>query len=646
IFKMPSCENCGEEQFDEHDGLYFCSNCNTQSQDVREELQDEDVVMSTYNKSLAIASARERKKADLVDLGRPWSTHEGFLIILREQVKGLISKGLPSELKEIVFHLWKLYLSKLGVAFCSEDTENITMKFYPRHRDLEMGSIENPIVPATRWNETYKKNRKPVDRTSEMDQHKDKTNNETQVDSDNDSSSSEEGFVEEDRGYKTAYKSAERVTMNTTLALCFLGTQYASCLVTPSDIIRWCHDGSLLYLNAAQCFPEDMKLQNYDVRTFSKNVIPSGETLCRVVGRLAVYLGLDNFPPFDFHSLVSSYIIHLGLPGELHSLVWNMIRSHPPRTQYRPTKEQHCFPSYDILAMAYIVVQLKLLFGLNDVTESLLSELAEKVNQRLKGEQRLFVWRNWFSYIKQNKCRFFQKTDCNKSNKPNMAQMLNKLEAQADIKYSVVREKKQTDKRKENRAILQQQFYVSDDAVENTSENAAQDFSGHTLKFITEKSDFVNDLDGNGLSNYTLFTDSSSVSDSDSDDSDDDVVTCLSTPLKRRCIISSTISNRESNEAEKQHPTTKQLRKDINSILEKLDDATENYIVYEDDMEFHNSYESLLEIFCCYLGLKDISRLHSKVKEVENIYLTRKEELLKMKLRNSTLLKYRDFCLT
>lgn len=55
--------------------------------------------------------------------------------------------------------------------------------------------------------------------------------------------------------------------------------------------------------------------------------------------------------------------------GELHAIIQHLMQTNPPDVEYASSK--HIVSSFDssLIAMAYIVLVLKLFFGLNDQVE-------------------------------------------------------------------------------------------------------------------------------------------------------------------------------------------------------------------------------------------------------------------------------------
>ncbi|XP_064630588.1 uncharacterized protein LOC135489255 isoform X2 [Lineus longissimus] len=161
---MPACEVCGEEDYECYDGCYYCVHCHTQSQKIHELDQEEDFLEGAFSQGLSIRMPKKttedselnlKKKRKQVDGGRPWTSDEGFQLILREQVKSLIKMGADPVLKDVVFKFWTLYLSRLGMAFSDQERSRaLFTKTYPLTRDIYVPTAENPTVPEVRWLKT------------------------------------------------------------------------------------------------------------------------------------------------------------------------------------------------------------------------------------------------------------------------------------------------------------------------------------------------------------------------------------------------------------------------------------------------------------------------------------------------------------
>lgn len=75
-----------------------------------------------------------KKRPTSQDTGYPWSSYEGFNLILLEQCKFLVNDlGLSSDIYKVVLALWVSYLKKTEVAFISSD---VKLSLGATHRDI------------------------------------------------------------------------------------------------------------------------------------------------------------------------------------------------------------------------------------------------------------------------------------------------------------------------------------------------------------------------------------------------------------------------------------------------------------------------------------------------------------------------------
>ena len=69
----------------------------------------------------------------------------------------------------------------------------------------------------------------------------------------------------------------------------------------------------------------------------------------------------------------------LSLVEGLISYAERMMAMSPPKMPF--DEKTACFPNYEGRAMAFIIVVMKMLFGLDDITEYQISRVAEKINR-------------------------------------------------------------------------------------------------------------------------------------------------------------------------------------------------------------------------------------------------------------------------
>lgn len=104
-----ACNVCGGTNFFIEAGHYYCSECQTQSQDVREQVFD---VPEETTAARPTSSKKIRKKKKAEDQLTSWECYNYILLGL---VNELIELGANSKLKRVVHILWFKYLIKLNV---------------------------------------------------------------------------------------------------------------------------------------------------------------------------------------------------------------------------------------------------------------------------------------------------------------------------------------------------------------------------------------------------------------------------------------------------------------------------------------------------------------------------------------------------
>lgn len=95
------------------------------------------------------------------------------------------------------------------------------------------------------------------------------------------------------------------------------------------------------------------------------------------VASIGGLLGVDSFPTPDVLALARRYVGELQLPTELNVYVERLVAS----SSGGIGDEGESFLNYEGLAMAYVVMAIKLLFGLDGETEHRISDVAKEINR-------------------------------------------------------------------------------------------------------------------------------------------------------------------------------------------------------------------------------------------------------------------------
>nr|CAD7453303.1 unnamed protein product [Timema tahoe] len=300
-----------------------------------------------------------------------WTTWEGYNFILKGLVDELISCGAPPNLKTVVLQLWVMYLKRLRIAFFSKKKDALPqLGFHYHAKDAQL--IHG--ISKNRLRRKKPRKRKPVEAVSEKSDSANEFSDKDARSSDGDKSLASNVSIKN-------VKSKSDI---------FLG-----------DILRWITEGVLSYHNVSHFFPNLYHIKGMDGLIFGPIVKEPTHFSLRVIGaKMAELIAVTTVPPPDILALVRRYILELQLPDQLLTYVKRLFAVSVPVLKFNTT----CIPNYEARAMAFIIVVLKLLLGLDGVTEHRISVTAGKINMLLGTEEPLlFVWDDWVKYIECRK---------------------------------------------------------------------------------------------------------------------------------------------------------------------------------------------------------------------------------------------------
>ncbi|XP_076341704.1 TATA box-binding protein-associated factor RNA polymerase I subunit B-like [Tachypleus tridentatus] len=202
------------------------------------------------------------------------------------------------------------------------------------------------------------------------------------------------------------------MTVRKTLCFCYLGLLLLRESILLSDLLRWCKVGILPLLDAGNCLPPSMKLQAIDIPAFQIQELPYPSYIDLETGKLAHYLGVSTIPPQQLEPIVARHLKELNLPSEILLLVKCLLDIFPPHLQWdfsdvalkvkadeRHNLESLSIPPFEARAVAYVIVALKLLFGIDGTTEREISSHLKKISKFLPTGVNLFSFADWMQYI-------------------------------------------------------------------------------------------------------------------------------------------------------------------------------------------------------------------------------------------------------
>ncbi|XP_074641985.1 TATA box-binding protein-associated factor RNA polymerase I subunit B-like [Tubulanus polymorphus] len=722
-----ACILCGANDFECFDGFFYCVQCQTQSQDYRhEEFDIEDI-----NWQGRVRANRRIKKCKMkVNIGRPWTTIEVFQIILKEQVKALIKLGADKSLDDVVWRLWRRYLSKSKIAF-SPEIEETPETDYPRIRDILKWRSEEKVPDIRRLatmscKETKANTEKIKDVNipglprleegmannseddifrvddEEDDDNEDKEEMEGHLDINQDDlqkilkvKRDQTKFVEvkTERGSRKLglvrnarneiRDNIKRMNMIKTLAFCKLGLIYTNNLVMMADIIRWTREHLLPFLNVSTILPEDIVVRGLDSSTFfSQQEVPPIENLCETTGKLVEFLDIDKVPAVEISKIIGKYGIEMALPSDIIGMAQNFLLILQPNDSYEPhptgSPRYQPYPLYEAQAIAYIIITLKLLFGVNDHSERELSNYGRNLQNLLSDntKHRLFIWDEWALFM-EKRLRNFQSQVCPHS----IESLKDGIDVKACMRHycklatckgraaSVPEELKckgpmryRTDVQEslvETFQTLLQFVYSNSEHVPDASsdseffdkfvpitskaDGSSLHFSSMSIQYLIDK-DFINCLGKDDICNV-FWEEVPGECDGakksfESDDSDADQLDEISSPLrmaevfgksrKRKRVLDLITKNIKK---KKTAALTTEQMKIVEDLQFSVCRAYQNYSVYtleSNEPSWHLSYDWLLNI-CSYITETPKTRIHKEVAKLELVHILDKGSLTENK---------------
>ncbi|XP_077266649.1 TATA box-binding protein-associated factor RNA polymerase I subunit B isoform X2 [Temnothorax americanus] len=447
--KMLECGVCGCSDFYKASGYFFCTTCQTQSQDVGQEVELE---LPIENTTRLRKTKIHRAKSDKTDEALGWTSWELYNFVLIGLTNELIELGISADIKITVLQLWARYLGKLEIAFVSTKKKPIP-KLARRFRKRDAEIIYGKVLSQKRARKRRKTGSSLADSTAstypteETSLRELNRNKKLMITADYDrfmrSQTGSEGDVlgTFSQSACSAHSSAGQSCESTSTRIQFnssakeetsriknmakrvprhkrnkykqshVTTRYKTGpgLITPTKL--WAilylalrihnqdiHLGDMIRLD--RLVPPEVSLTRSDMNFLSRAMDVTHKGMRRIIGRMAKFLGVTKIICPDLLSLVNRYCTELALPKSISSYAERLISLSAPKMTF---DKKSCIPNYEGRAMAFIIVVLKTLLSLDGITENEISNVADKINSAINDEgicdTKLFSFREWQKYI-------------------------------------------------------------------------------------------------------------------------------------------------------------------------------------------------------------------------------------------------------
>ncbi|XP_024224263.1 TATA box-binding protein-associated factor RNA polymerase I subunit B isoform X2 [Bombus impatiens] len=431
---MQKCKICGSKDFYKEAGYFFCQTCQTQNEDIREEVLELRIDSTTRLRKTKI----RQLKSDISGNEVGWTSWELYNFVLIGLTNELIELGVPPDIKLTVLQLWATYLGKLEVAFIStrrKSMPKLARRYKKRDADIIYGKVQSE--KTSRKRKRYRSNTNTsVSGTSitglsegssmrELNRNKRlliaadydrylQSQNSSEGDglsmfsqsqsiysrqSSSVKSSENEGKVQFSSHAKEEARKIKRLSKNipkferVQYRAKHISTQYkmGPNIITPmrlwaiiylalrihnqpiqlGDMLRYGREGHLSYYKLDHLLPPELNLTANERSFLTQNVEITHKGMRRIIAR-----GIQLYTE-------------------------RLIALSPPKMIFDAKKS--CIPNYEGRAMAFIIVVLKTLLALDGVTEYRISRIAEKINstaiERGLLDNKLFSFQEWQKYI-------------------------------------------------------------------------------------------------------------------------------------------------------------------------------------------------------------------------------------------------------
>ncbi|XP_011864842.1 PREDICTED: TATA box-binding protein-associated factor RNA polymerase I subunit B [Vollenhovia emeryi] len=458
---MLKCAVCGCSEFYKTSGYFFCTTCQTQSQDMGEEMELELPIGNTTK--LRKGRKIHRTKSDRADEELGWTSWELYNFVLIGLTNEIIQLGVSPDVKVTVLQLWARYLGKLEIAFVSVK-KKLMPKLARRYKKGDADIIYGKTLSQKRVRKRGKTSSTLADSTASTNEGISSRelirNKKLMITADYDrfvrSQASSEGDVlgtfdqsvcstrssagqscastriqfnssakEETRRVKdmakkvprhkrnkykqsyvtTRYKTGpELITPTKLWAILYLALRIHNQDIHLGDMIRYGREGHLSYYRLDHLVPAEVALTRSDMNFLSRAMDITHKGMRRIIGRMAKFLGVTGIICPDLLSLVNRYCTELALPKGISSYAERLVSLSVPKMRF---DKRFCIPNYEGRAMAFIIVVLKTLLGLDGITENEISNVADKINSAISDEgicdTKLFSFREWQKYVECRK---------------------------------------------------------------------------------------------------------------------------------------------------------------------------------------------------------------------------------------------------
>lgn len=337
-----TCVVCGGKDFYKEAGYMYCNECQTQTQEFREQEYVFEETLTGIRKSKAIIAKTKTSKVQRLKL-TSWEAHNYVLAGLAEE---LVSYGAPEALKELTYLLWMLYLRKIGIISKRKNSQpqlgltqwrkdaEIAYNVKKRKRKKKTSSVVSSSSNLSHHKEALRRKRALIRADYEsQSQSRSETRSLTNVTL----SEVTDSDVSSETSFKLNYnQKAKRVLKQKRISLrnsgywdsiwalrrdklygllCIAAQLLKADEWLPGGMFRACQDGHVSFVSYAHFFPPGCEHERAVSR--GNGTIPSQKHMRVMIYEVAQFLDINlfDFTP-SLVKIASRYCAELNLPGK------------------------------------------------------------------------------------------------------------------------------------------------------------------------------------------------------------------------------------------------------------------------------------------------------------------------------------------
>ncbi|CAB3258557.1 unnamed protein product [Arctia plantaginis] len=371
------CNVCGGTDSKLIDGFYYCIECGTQNTNVRETILEEKAL---GDGTFAQSSRRKivHLKKDGIEMSGEWYKWHAFNFIVLGLADELVCLGAKPTFKLKLLWIWTRYMKKYQNK--SELMMNKTTCDDRNKTGLPSFMAEEDSIPEAEELEkdtTVKGNKCDITSGSRRD--------------------------------------IKFLSKGLIIAMLYLALNLDESEIQLCDLYRFVKEKELDISNPNRFVPQEINVKKIpEWLNFVRSKLCTQHQLRALAMSLLRKLNLGTPKVPDLKKLVDNFLTELCLPNDLKPLIYSLMHFRKCSFLDIDNSAKQCLirtPDYEGTVMSYVLVAIKICFGLDNNYEMKLSNVVEKINEvkdlqksyRIgkysEPSDRLFSFKEWCSYI-------------------------------------------------------------------------------------------------------------------------------------------------------------------------------------------------------------------------------------------------------